>query len=116
MKTYTKREINPLNFSINEIDIRDIAHSLSNLCRFTGHCSPLYSVGEHSLLVAQLLPQEDKLYGLLHDAHEMFMGDINPYLKDAIPELRFIQQQIQDKINRKYNITGNGILTKHRNR
>src|SRR5690242_1952599 len=48
------------------ISIVDIAHSLSRLCRYTGHViSANYSVAEHSILVASLLPPKLKLQGLL---------------------------------------------------
>lgn len=60
-----------------DVSIRNIAASLSKICRFNGHTREFYSVAEHSMMVAKLLPDELKLYGLLHDAHEAFLGDIS---------------------------------------
>lgn len=54
----------------------DIATSLSHLCRFTGHVRQFYSVGQHCLLVAHLLPRELKFFGLMHDAHEAYVNDL----------------------------------------
>lgn len=61
--------------------LEDIAHALANLCRFTGHTSAFYSVAEHSCRVADLLPPELQLAGLLHDASEAYLGDMATPLK-----------------------------------
>ena len=44
----------------------DIAHALSRLCRFNGHTRAHYSVAQHSLIVASLVPAEQQLAALLH--------------------------------------------------
>ena len=75
----------------DQIDIRDIAHALGQLCRFAGHCSRFYSVAEHSVHVAMLLRQGgDPLarWGLLHDAHEAYVVDIPSPLKRLLPDYR----------------------------
>jgi hypothetical protein len=85
MQTFTGRQFWPLDPRVEEIDIRDIAHALSLLCRFGGHVERFYSVAEHSIHVATALPKELQLWGLLHDATEAYLVDvprpIKPFLK-----------------------------------
>ncbi len=76
INTYTGRAFKPLTPSAKDIDIEDIAHALSHICRYTGHTKKHYSVAEHCVYVSRLLPKELKLAGLLHDASEAYMNDI----------------------------------------
>jgi hypothetical protein len=74
--TYTGRRIEPLNPDPTQIDIVDIAYSLAGQRRFTGHTDPWYNTGQHSVLVSTIVPAEDALWGLLHDAPEAYISDI----------------------------------------
>jgi hypothetical protein len=85
--TYSGRVIEPLNPDPEQISIVDIAHSLSNQCRFTGHTREFYSVAQHSILVSDIVPQRDKLWGLLHDATEAYLSDLARPIKRAVGEL-----------------------------
>ncbi len=76
IRTYTGRAFWPLDARPEDLDIVDIAHSLSMQCRFTGHVRQFYSVAEHSIRVACLMPPAGMLEGLLHDATEAYLVDV----------------------------------------
>lgn len=75
----------------DSIRIEDIAHALSNMCRYAGHVPKFYSVAEHCVKVSSWLKTlgksvELQLKGLLHDASEAYCVDIPSPLKHQ-PEI-----------------------------
>lgn len=76
IQTYTGKQFWPLEPRVEDIDILDIAHALSNLCRYGGHVEQFYSVAQHCVLVSRAVPQEHALRGLLHDASEAYLIDV----------------------------------------
>jgi uncharacterized protein len=81
LDTVSNREIDLQKPSEDSIDIYDIAHGLSLICRFGGQITRFYSVAQHSLLVTALAPHNLKKVALLHDASEAFLGDVIKPLK-----------------------------------
>lgn len=79
--TYTGVFVHPLKLEVDRVNIEDIAHALSNQCRFTGHVRKFYSVAQHSVYVSRIVPDEWKLWGLLHDASEAYLSDLASPLK-----------------------------------
>lgn len=114
MQTYTGREYHFNELRPDQIDSEDIAHSLSNVCRFNGHCSSFYSVAQHSALVAYILAYdmgkpELSLWGLLHDASEAYVGDMLWGLKHDSDskvgeEFRKVEDRIQVAIAEKFKL------------
>ncbi|TXH55569.1 MAG: phosphohydrolase [Desulfurellales bacterium] len=76
IQTFTGGRFWPLDPRAEEIHLEDVAHALSQLCRFTGHTRAFYSVAQHSVMVSRMLGRrEDQRWGLLHDAAEAYLGD-----------------------------------------
>lgn len=91
--TSTGRRIPLLHPDPADIDIRDIAHALSNQCRYAGHTQFFYSVAEHSWHCSHLFAAAgDALWGLLHDAAEAYLGDVTSPLKRLLPEYQEIEE------------------------
>ena len=91
------------NFDFNQpeksfIFIEDIAHGLSNLCRFNGHCDKFYSVAEHSVLCSYLVEPGFEYAALMHDASEAYLGDISTPLKKLLPDYRVIEDKVEKAI------------------
>ena len=70
------------------VTVKDIAHSLARINRFTGHTRHFISVARHSVFVSTLLdfrPQA-AMYGLIHDVHESVTNDISYPIKRALSD------------------------------
>ena len=106
MLTYTQKEFYPLEPKIEDIEIKDIAHALGNICRFTGHVNQFYSVAQHSVIVSHLCQPENALAGLLHDASEAYLSDIARPVKytEKMEGYREIEALLEKTINEKFGI------------
>lgn len=61
-----------------------VASALAKLNRFTGRTDEPLPVATHSVLVERLCPPDLGPWALLHDAHEIFIGDITQPAVDLI--------------------------------
>lgn len=86
------------------VKIDDIAHALSNLCRFTGHTNRFYSVAEHSVRAALHVAPGFELEALLHDATEAYLGDVSSPLKALLHEYRLIEFRLDCCIRERFGL------------
>jgi hypothetical protein len=107
IETFTGKRFYILSPAEDMINIEDIAHSLSLLCRYNGHCKQFYSVAEHSIRVSELVPVGDRLAALLHDAAEAYLSDIPRPLKMYLKDIKSIEDRIQAMIHSAFGIKGN---------
>lgn len=98
IQTFTGKKIDFLRVRPEDIDPRDIAHSLSLMCRFNGHVMYPYSIAQHSMEVLKRLPfnfnffdfRDNRLWALLHDAAEAYLGDVTKPLKTLLADSRVV--------------------------
>ena len=105
IKTFTGKKFYPMEPDPNLICIEDIAHSLSNKCRFSGHTKMFYSVAQHSIIVSN--HSENKLWGLIHDASEAYLVDLPTPLK-VLPEFSFfyeVERKVTEAVCLKFGLT-----------
>jgi uncharacterized protein len=95
IETYTGRPFWPLDpeRSREELSVIDIAHALSNQCRYSGHVRWFYSVAQHCCLLATWAADQGAdaltcLQILLHDAPEAYLVDVPRPVKQYMPEYR----------------------------
>ncbi len=87
-----------------QVDIRDIAHSLANQCRFNGHCQKFYSVAEHSVLVSRIVSAEFALEALLHDAAEAYVSDLPSPVKECLSGFSRFEENVHAVIAEKFGV------------
>jgi hypothetical protein len=102
LQTFKGHAFYPLDPRPEDVDIEDVAHALSLICRFGGHCTEHYSVAQHSVLVAQSILRTGALpsvalWGLMHDAAEAYLGDIIWPVKQ-IPEMSAIYDKLERNV------------------
>lgn len=104
MQLFSGKPFFPLDPKAEDICIGDIAEALSKLCRYNGHIREFYSVAQHSVILSYLVPEEDALTALLHDATEAYVGDMVRPLKSLFPEFSEIEHKIWEVIAQKYHL------------
>lgn len=102
--THTGKRFDLLAPRAELISTIDIAHALAQVCRFNGHTRHHYSVAQHSLLVASIVPADLQLTALLHDATEAYVGDLVRPLKALLPDYSEIEHGIWLAICDRFNL------------
>ena len=96
------------NPTTDMIDIKDIATSLSKICRFGGHTNRFYSVAQHSVLVSHLMKEGEGTYeleALMHDASEAYLGDVVKPLKVILGNnYKWLEGKFENVIAKKFDM------------
>lgn len=104
IQTFTGKQFFWRSPRVEDINIEDIAHALSMLCRFNGHCTQFYSVAEHSVHVSHKVPPGLELAGLLHDASEAYFSDLPSPVKRVLPDVQEIEANLHRVICEKFGL------------
>ena len=105
--TVTGRHFNPTAPNEQDIDIVDIAHALSLLCRGNGHTRRFYSVAQHSLACADEASARGATWVvtlgcLLHDASEAYLSDVTRPVKQELPQYRAAEERLQSAVWKRF--------------
>lgn len=100
VKTKMGHIFDPKAGTLSAIDMNDVSHALSNLCRYSGHCRKFYSVAEHSILVGKIVADlwpEDRAAvraAFLHDATEAYVTDLPTPIKVLLPDYIALEDKL----------------------
>jgi uncharacterized protein len=89
--------------------LEDIVRSLSRVPRFNTQTTRFYSVAEHSMMVADIVREQEGsamsvLQALLHDATEAYIGDVPAPVKSLIPEIRELEARLWYRVATAFNV------------
>ena len=130
IRTVSAKKFYPMAPHLNQYDIADIAHATAHVNRYNGHMDHAYSVGQHSVLVAeQVLKMIDAdaefmreaglefasdewmmaraaigLQALLHDATEAYMPDMPSPIKLCLPDFMEMEEKIKVSIMQAFDL------------
>lgn len=109
IETYTGKKFDVFNPQPEDISIVDVAHALSMMCRYNGHCKYFFSVAEHSINVCDFVAKTSNnkkllLWGLLHDATEAYLADITSPVKPYLSNYVELEQKIMGVICGKFGL------------
>ena len=102
IRTFTGIYMNVFEPTFEMICIEDIAHALSNQCRFGGHLPYYYSVAQHSIVMSDKMHESHKLAALLHDASEAYLLDIPRPIKQRLTNYKEIEDKLMALIAEKF--------------
>jgi hypothetical protein len=107
MTTFTGGVFWPIDPRPEEINIQDIAHHLSLICRFTGAVKSFYSVAQHSVLCSRMVSIErddDARWGLLHDASEAYLADVARPVKPHLYNYRVLESRLARAVAERFGL------------
>ena len=109
MNLYSGHCVDPTKITPEDIELVDIAHPLSLICRGTGHVKLFFSVAQHSIncaveAEARGLSTEVQLACLLHDAGEAYCSDVIRPVKKHLNGYAEIEERIQRAVLARFHV------------
>lgn len=94
----------------DDICLEDIALGLCRIARFTGHGEAVVTVARHSVncyrrACVMSLPMDVRRLALMHDAHEVYIGDVSSPLKALLPEYRRIEARVWSAVAKRFGLS-----------
>lgn len=114
---HSGQEIDLENLTIDQINLGDISHHLTKICRYGGGLDLRhhYSVANHSIALYYYAmdnnyPIEVQRSALMHDASEAWLGDINGILKQLLPDYLKLEKMVTNLVENKYNLSQDSMI------
>lgn len=104
---HSGKKFYPFNPRACDVDIRNIAHSLSLQCRWNGQIKCHYSVSQHSVMVSRIIEEthpEHALEAFCHDFGECYVGDLPSPIKAELPDFKAMEEAVERAISRKFGL------------
>ena len=103
MNAFSGRRFDPIKMGSGDVDIIDISHALSLICRGGGHLKHFYSVAQHCINCAREakkrgLSERIQLACLIHDGSEAYISDIIRPVKIYLDNYVEIEDRILSKV------------------
>lgn len=96
----------------SRLEVRAIAHGLSNICRFGGQCDEFYSVAQHSVNVSYAVPPEVAFEGLMHDCAEAVLLDVPKTLKCRLNDYMAVEEVVEGWMRERFGIPTKSLAVK----
>lgn len=90
--------------------LMDVSISLSREGRYAGAGMRFWSVGLHTMVVCDLLPNRLKLHGWMHDTSECITGDFPKPVKVRCPEIEALEEELLHNIYDAFNLSFPTVL------
>lgn len=109
LQTYTGKILDLGRMQVTDVNLIDVAHSLSFLRRFNGHSTRPVSIALHAVCVSRYVEFIDSDYALEalhHDDGEAYVGDMTKFLKHmpGMETYRNLEDDIQDVCYRRFGV------------
>lgn len=121
IQTHTGKMFYALDPQPEDIDLEDIAHSLSMQVRYTGHAPEAYTIAQHSVMVSKRAEELAKKrgldpfycrsvarFGLMHDATEAYLVDVPRPIKPMLTNYAQIEASVMDAIAARFELGPEG--------
>ena len=94
IRVYSGREFSLTEPTVEQFDIRDVAHALAGIYRWGAQSPVRFTVAQHCVIVMSLVPPRLQWEALMHDYLEAYLGDIPLPTKALLPDWQALEAKL----------------------